>query len=98
MIRAGVRILRGSEVSRFPSILSAEPFHIAGVAVTPLSLSIIAIAVLLVCAFMLFFRETKLGKGMEATSENREAAVLVGMSVNRTFSLLWAIRSRLTAP
>ena len=97
MIRAGVRILRGSEVSRFPSILSAEPFHIAGVAVTPLSLSIIAIAVLLVCAFMLFFRATKLGKGMEATSENREAAVLVGISVNRTFSLVWAISSGLAA-
>src|SRR5262249_5330034 len=95
MIRAGVRILRGSEVSRFPSILSADPFLIAGVAVTPLSLSIVAIAVLLVCAFILFFRKTKLGKGMEATSENREAAVLVGVSVNQTFSLVWAISSGL---
>ena len=97
MIRAGVRILRGSEVSRFPSILSAEPFLIAGVAVTPLSLSIVAIAVLLVCAFMLFFRKTRLGKGMEATSENREAAALVGISVNQTFSLVWAISSGLAA-
>ncbi len=95
MIRAGVRILRGSEVSRFPSILSADPFLIAGVAITPLSLSIIAIAVLLVCAFMLFFRKTRLGKGMEATSENREAALLVGISVNQTFSLVWAISSGL---
>jgi branched-chain amino acid transport system permease protein len=97
MIRAGVRILRGSEVSRFPSILSADPFLIAGVAITPLSLSIITIAVLLVCAFMLFFRKTKLGKGMEATSENREAALLVGISVNQTFSLVWAISSGLAA-
>jgi branched-chain amino acid transport system permease protein len=95
MIRAGVRILRGSEVSRFPSILSADPFLIGGVAVTPLSLSIIAIAILLVCVFMLFFRKTKLGKGMEATSENREAALLVGISVNQTFSLVWATSSGL---
>jgi branched-chain amino acid transport system permease protein len=84
-------------VSRFPSILSADPFLIAGVAITPLSLSIITIAVLLVCAFMLFFRKTKLGKGMEATSENREAALLVGISVNQTFSLVWAISSGLAA-
>jgi branched-chain amino acid transport system permease protein len=97
MIKAGVRILRGSEVSRFPSILSAEPFTIAGVSMTPLSLSIITISVLLVAAFMLFFRKTKLGKGMEATSENREAALLVGISVNRTFSLVWAISSGLAA-
>ena len=97
MIRAGVRILRGSEVSRFPSILSADPFLIGGVAVTPLSLSIIAIAILLVCVFMLFFRKTKLGKGMEATSENREAALLVGISVNQTFSLVWATSSGLAS-
>jgi branched-chain amino acid transport system permease protein len=97
MIKAGVRILRGSEVSRFPSILSAEPFTIAGVSMTPLSLSIITISVLLVAAFMLFFRKTKLGKGMEATSENRDAALLVGISVNRTFSLVWAISSGLAA-
>ena len=97
MIKAGVRILRGSEVSRFPSILPAEPFTVAGVSMTPLSLSIITISVLLVAAFMLFFRKTKLGKGMEATSENRDAASLVGISVNRTFSLVWAISSGLAA-
>ena len=97
MIRAGVRILRGSEVSRFPSILSADPFLIAGVAVTPLSLSIVAIAVLLVCAFMLFFRKTTIGKGMEATSENRDAATLCGVDVHRTFSLIWAAGSALAS-
>ncbi len=97
MMRAAVRILRGSEVSRFPSVLPAEPFLIAGVAVTPLSLSIIVIALLLVGGFMLFFRKTRIGKGMEATSENREAALLVGISVNRTFSLIWAISSGLAA-
>jgi branched-chain amino acid transport system permease protein len=97
MMRAAVRILRGSEVSRFPSVLPAEPFLVAGVAVTPLSLSIIVIALLLVGGFMLFFRKTRIGKGMEATSENREAALLVGISVNRTFSLIWAISSGLAA-
>jgi branched-chain amino acid transport system permease protein len=97
MIRAAVRILRGSEVSRFPSALSAEPFMILGVSMTPLSLGIIVISLLLVGAFMLFFRKTRVGKGMEATSENRDAALLVGISVNRTFSLIWAISSGLAA-
>jgi branched-chain amino acid transport system permease protein len=65
--------------------------------VTPLSLSIITISILLVGAFMLFFRRTRLGKGMEATSENREAALLVGINVKQTFSLVWAIGSGLAA-
>lgn len=97
MIRAGVRIFRGSEVSRFPSLFPAEPFTVWGVSMTPLNLGIIAISLLLVAAFMLFFRRTKIGKGMEATSENREAATLVGISVDRTFSLIWAIGSGLAA-
>ena len=46
---------------------------------------------------MLFFRKTRVGKGMEATSENREAATLCGISVNRTFSLIWAVSSGLAA-
>ncbi len=97
MIKAAVRILRGSEVSRFPSILPATPFTVAGVSMTPLSLSIITLSILLVAGFMFFFRHTKIGKGMEATSENRDAALLVGISVNRTFSLAWAISSGLAA-
>lgn len=97
MIRAGVRILRGSEVSRFPSLFSADPFVVAGVSVTPLSLSIIAISVLLVVAFILFFRKTLIGKGMEAMSENRDAATLSGISINRTFSMIWAMSSGLAA-
>jgi branched-chain amino acid transport system permease protein len=97
MIKAAVRILRGSEVSRFPSILPETPFQLGGVSITPLSLSIIVISIALMCLFLLFFRKTKLGKGMEATSENRDAALLVGISVNRTFSLVWAASSALAA-
>jgi branched-chain amino acid transport system permease protein len=97
MMRAGVRMLRGEEVSRFPSVFSAEPFSVFGIVATPLHLSIIAIGLLLVCLFMLFFRKTRLGKGMEATSENKDAATLVGINVYRTFSLIWAISSALAA-
>src|SRR5262249_3338006 len=95
--RGGAPTLRGSGWSRFPSTPPAEPFSIAGVTLTPLSLSIIALAVLLVCAFMLFFRRTRIGKGMEATSENRDAATLCGVDVNRTFTLIWAVGAALAA-
>ena len=94
MIRAGVRIVRGQEVSRFPALFSTEPFTVLGVTMTPLSLGIIAVSLALVLVFLLFFRRTKLGKGMEATSENPEAATLVGISVDRTFSLIWASARR----
>lgn len=97
IIRAGVRIIRGPEVSRFPALFSTEPLTVLGVTMTPLNLSIIVVSLLLVVAFVLFFRQTKLGKGMEATSQNREAATLVGISVDRTFALIWAIGAALAA-
>jgi branched-chain amino acid transport system permease protein len=34
---------------------------------------------------------------MEATSENRDAAILVGISVNSTFAMTWAVSSALAA-
>jgi len=97
MIRAGVRIVRGPEVSRFPPMFPTEPFSFLGVTMTPLGLGIIVVSLLLVLVFVLFFRKTKLGKGMEATSENPEAATLVGISVNQTFSLIWAVGAGLAA-
>jgi branched-chain amino acid transport system permease protein len=97
MIRAAVRIVRGSEVSRFPPLLSTSPVSIGGVLVTPLNLTIVGLAVALVIAFVVFFRKTRLGKGMEATSENRDAATLVGIDVRRTFTLIWALSAGLAA-
>jgi branched-chain amino acid transport system permease protein len=97
MIRSAVRIIRGPEVSRFPSLFPTEPFSAFGVTMTPMGLSIIVFSLLLVVLFMLFFRHTRLGRGMQATSENREAATLVGISVDQTFSMIWAIGAGLAA-
>ena len=97
IIRAGVRVVRGSEVSRFPSPFSTEPFTIAGVTMTPTSLGITGTSILLVLLFVAFFRQTRLGKGMQATAQNRDAATLVGVSVNQTYMLTWAIGSALAA-
>jgi branched-chain amino acid transport system permease protein len=97
IIRAGVRVVRGSEVSRFPSPFSTEPFSVAGVTLTPVSLGITGTSILLVLLFLVFFRRTRLGKGMQATAQNRDAATLVGVSVNQTFMLTWAIGSALAA-
>ena len=57
MIRAGVGMVRGQEVSRFPSFLSLEPFSIWKITVPPLGLGIIGVVFLLVILLLLFFPE-----------------------------------------
>ncbi|MCJ7772687.1 MAG: branched-chain amino acid ABC transporter permease, partial [Desulfobacterales bacterium] len=54
-------------------------------------LSIIILTVLLILALFIFFRFTKMGVAMRATSQNQLAAVYMGISVNRVFSLTWVI-------
>ena len=44
-----------------------------------------------------FFSKTRMGKAMRAVSEDREAAELMGINVNRTITLTFAIGSALAA-
>ncbi len=55
----------------------------------------IAVTVVIMLALTLFIRFTKSGKAMRAVSEDRGAAQLMGINVNRTISLTFAIGSAL---
>lgn len=96
LIRSSIRIFHGQELSLFPPLLSTRPLQVAGlVTVTPLNLGIVGIALALMVAFSLFFRRTRVGKGMRATSQNRDAAALAGISVSRTYARIWGLSSAL---
>lgn len=97
IIRSAVRVVRGSEVSHFPPLLPTTPFSVMGVSLTPMALATVAFSILLVGAFMAFIRFTRLGKGIEAAAQNRDAATLSGVSINQTFLLTWAVASALAA-
>lgn len=97
IIRSAVRVVRGSEVSHFPPLLPTTPFSVLGVNLTPMALATVAFSILLVGAFMAFIRFTRLGKGIEAAAQNRDAATLNGVSINQTFLLTWAVASALAA-
>lgn len=58
-------------------------------------LSIIILTVVLILILFLFFRYSKIGMAMRATSQNQLAAVYMGISVNRVFSLTWIISAAL---
>jgi len=52
----------------------------------------IIVATMLICAVMFgFFRYTRLGVAMQATSQNQLAAYYMGIPVKNVFSLIWAI-------
>ena len=93
-------LIWGANPRVFPSLLSGvEPIHAAGGQLTITAESILTIAaniVIMIC-LTLFVSKTKAGKAMRAVSEDNGAAQLMGINVNQSISLTFAIGSGLAA-
>ena len=92
-------LLFGANAQTFPSVIKWEGLSLAG---GKLNLSGETIITILVCIvimvlLMLFVQKTKPGQAMRAVSEDRGAALLMGINVNGTIALTFAIGSGLAA-
>ncbi len=93
-------LIWGANPRVFPSLLNgAEPIHAANgqLTITPESILTIAANVVIMIALTLFVNKTKAGKAMRAVSEDNGAAQLMGINVNQSISLTFAIGSGLAA-
>ena len=92
-------LLFGANAQTFSSVIIWEGLSLAG---GKLNLSGETIITILVCIvimvlLMLFVQKTKPGQAMRAVSEDRGAALLMGINVNGTIALTFAIGSGLAA-
>lgn len=78
-------------------IFSSVPVSLGAVQVSSVSLITIVLSLVIMALLQLFIQKTKLGKAMRAVSEDRQAAILMGISTNNTISLTFAIGSALAA-
>ena len=91
-------LIFGSKAVNFTSVVSLPAFEIVpGVTVTGETAVTIAVSVVIMAALMIFINHTKAGQAMLAVSEDRGAAQLMGVNVNGTISLTFAIGSALAA-
>lgn len=81
----------------YPSIVEFEPLHFGGLTITGETIVSILVCIVIMVGLTLFTGKTKTGKAMRAVSENRQAAELMGISVNRTITITFAIGSALAA-
>ncbi|MGI6072046.1 MAG: branched-chain amino acid ABC transporter permease [Lachnospiraceae bacterium] len=66
-------------------------------AITHISIVTIAACIIIMVVLTLFVNKSKMGKAMRACSEDKDAAQLMGINVNRTISMTFAIGSALAA-
>ena len=90
-------LIFGSEQKAFPAIISLPPVTVGQVSVNGITLVTLLVTGAIMIALTLFINKTKIGKAMRAVSEDKEAAELMGISVNRTISVTFAIGSALAA-
>ncbi|NLV16917.1 MAG: branched-chain amino acid ABC transporter permease [Syntrophomonadaceae bacterium] len=90
--------LLGPQQKVFPqSAFPLQQYEIMGLLITNKDIFIIVSAVVLMIILQFIIKQTKTGKAMRAVSVDREAAVLMGISVDKTISITFAIGSALAA-
>ena len=88
-------LIYGSEQKAFPTIVALPTVHIGGVYIDGITLATLVVTAVIMVALSLFINKTRMGKAMRAVSEVKEAAELMGISVNRTITVTFAIGSAL---
>ena len=83
--------------SRTVVLVSLPPLRIGGTTITGASLLTLGVSVLLMVGLTLFVNKTRIGHAMLAVSEDRGAAGLMGINVNRIIMLTFAIGAALAA-
>lgn len=82
----------------FPDLLHNQmAFSVAGVSVSVLKVVIVVTAIVLMVALDLYVSHTRMGKAMRATSQDREAAGLMGIDINLAIMLAFFIGPALGA-
>ena len=81
----------------FNSIIPNESIDVGGLTVSYITILTIVVCVVIMILLTTFINKTKLGKAMRAVSEDKGAAQLMGIDVNTTISVTFAIGSGLAA-
>ena len=77
--------------------MEISKIKIGEVIIDGMTLLTLCVTALIMIVLSLFINKTRMGKAMRAVSEDKDAAELMGISVNRTITVTFAIGSALAA-
>lgn len=92
-------LIFSANTKSFNSVVSVEPLKLAGgqLNITGETLVTVAACIVIMVGMMFFINKTKAGQAMLAVSEDKGAAQLMGINVNGTIAITFAIGSALAA-
>ena len=97
-LQNGAQLLFGANPVNFTPVISGQLALFGGrLRISYVALLTVAACIVIMLALTAFTSRSKMGKAMRACSEDRGAAQLMGINVNRTISMTFAIGSALAA-
>jgi len=96
-LQNSAQLLWGSNQKMFPAFFPKEPINLGGITISVTTVVTIVACIVIMVGLTWFTGNTKMGKAMRACSEDKGAAQLMGINVNTTISVTFAIGSALAA-
>jgi len=96
-VKDSLTVFATPEALHFPSMVPAAPMAFAGAMFSSLDLWNIFMAAVLIVGLNFFIRKTKQGKALQAVAQNREAATIMGIDVQKMILLAFGINAVLVA-
>lgn len=92
-------LIFGSNSKQFTSVVTIPALKLAGgqLSISGVTMVTIISSILIMVVLTTFINKTKIGQAMLAVSEDKGAATLMGIDVNRTIAVTFAIGSALAA-
>ncbi len=78
-----------------PQFIPNPSFHVGSIEIAAKQILVIVLAIVMMVALQLFIYNTRMGKAMRATAQDRDAAQLMGININTTIALTFLIGSAL---
>ena len=98
-LQNAAQLIWGAAQKTYSSVVTMESIHLfdGQLLITGEMVVTLIVSAVVMVALTLFTNKTQMGKAMRAVSEDRDAAQLMGINVNRTISVTFAIGSALAA-
>ncbi len=97
VFKSATSAIWGTQIRVFPPIFPVVPVMLGKGVLSQVYIYTFLAAMLLMVAFALFFKFTRLGVAMRATANSHEVALSMGISVKRIFAISWCVSAAVSA-
>src|SRR5436305_2214060 len=89
------KLWRGVTFVSFPQIFPQTTFNLGAVSISSVNILVIVVALVLMVALQWLVTSTRIGRAMRAVAQDREAAALMGVNVDRIIAITFFIGAAL---